>query len=134
MTSVMIALAFSASAFAVDPKWSDEEWTNFEKAIHQVETSGKGIGTIGDNGKAYGPLQIHAGCFEDSNVLGEWKDCLKNLELSKKVLRAYIKRYLPKNGTMLDAARIWNGGPKGHTKKATLEYSKKFEKRLKEVK
>lgn len=130
----LIIGAFSGIAWAVDPNWTEQEWNKFEKAIHHVETSGKGIGTVGDSGEAYGPLQIHKGAFLDSGVAGEWESCLNDLELSRKVLRGYIKRYLPKNGTMEMAACIWNAGPvKGEFKKskkwkATEEYRRKFRK------
>jgi len=137
---LVILSCVGSSALAVDPNWSEDEWTKFEDAIHQVETSGDGIGTIGDGGDAYGPLQIHLGAFTDSGVEGDWEDCLDDLELSKQVLRKYIKRYLPKNGTMEMAACIWNAGPvsskvdfKTSKKwKATADYRKKFLKHYKE--
>jgi hypothetical protein len=88
---------------------------------------------IGDSGKAYGPYQIwevyHQDAVEyDKSLTGKWEDCLRDKEYSEKVVKAYIKRYLPKNGSMEDAARIHNGGPKGYKKSKTLEYLKKFRK------
>ena len=95
-------------------------------AIHQVETSGK-LGPIsGDNGAALGPLQIHRGCWEDANIGGKYSQCA-DLEYSKRVFRAYMKRYatkkrLGRTPTLEDMARIWNGGPNGYKKSATIKY------------
>jgi hypothetical protein len=41
-----------------------------------------------------------------------------------------MTRHAPKNATAEDLARIHNGGPKGHTKKATLKYWDKVKKEM----
>lgn len=104
------------------------------EAIHMVESSGRtGAGIIGDNGKAIGPLQIHKVCWLDAveydkSIGGSYQDCHK-LDYAKKVFNAYIKRY-GKGKTLEQQARIWNGGPKGHKKQATIKYWQKVKRFL----
>jgi len=100
---------------------------SFFAALHQVETGGALGATLGDNGKALGPLQIHRAYHADSRVGGDYARCA-DLEYSKKVVNAYLKRYAPaawESGDVATLARIHNGGPKGHLKPATLKYSQK---------
>ncbi len=105
--------------------------TGLINAIHMVETGGK-LGPIrGDNGAALGPLQIHRGCWQDANIGGKYSQCA-DLEYSKRVFRAYMKRYatekrLGRTPTPEDMARIWNGGPNGFKKSATIKYWKKVQ-------
>lgn len=144
---------------AIPPKWKESEWRKFLNAIKQVETGSKsGIGIRGDYDKrtktfkALGPYQIHRVCWIDavkydkSILLHDYsfnfgtfnyapglnyEYTLISKSYSEKVLRSYISRYLPKNGSFEDAARIWNGGPTGHKKSATLKYAEKFRKYFK---
>ena len=108
---------------------------NFFAAIHTVETGGA-LGAIkGDKGKALGPLQIHRAYWQDSHVgnAGDYARCA-DLEYSKKVVTAYLKRYAPaawESGDVATLARIHNGGPRGHLKPATLKYSQKVLRVLK---
>ena len=104
-------------------------------AIHQVETSGR-LGPIrGDGGKALGPLQIHWVCWKDANMPdGAYADCA-DLSYAKRVFARYMERYaterrLGRPVTDQDRARIWNGGPNGYKKKATLKYWDKVRKEL----
>ncbi len=103
-------------------------------AIHQVETSGR-LGPItGDDGRALGPLQIHRSCWIDSGIPGTYEDCA-SLEYSKRVFRSYVARYatvarIGREVTDQDRARIWNGGPNGYRKTATVKYWKKVEREL----
>lgn len=120
------------AASAKDLGWTDKEWSRFTDAIHQVESNG-GNNVFGDGGDSIGGYQISEAAFQDAqefdpSIKGEWKDCLTDLNLSKKVCVAYIKRYAPAGATPEDCARIWNGGPKGHKKEATLHYAKKFKR------
>ena len=109
----------------------------FLDALRAVETGGQpngGVGAIGDGGKAYGPLQIHKGYWQDSRVPGSHADCLTSREYSERVVLAYMKRYAPKSleaGDWEKLARIHNGGPKGHTKSATVKYWAKVQKAMK---
>lgn len=103
-------------------------------AIHMVESSGRtGKNIIGDNGKAIGPLQIHKVCWIDAlqydkSIKGSYQDC-HDLKYAKRVFNAYIKRY-GKGKTIEQKARIWNGGPKGYKKRATVKYWLKVKKHL----
>ena len=137
MKRLMILLAAtscSASCFAKDPGWSESRWRTFLDALRQTETSAEpnnGLGATGDNGNAIGPYQIWEIYYQDAkdydkSINFPYTDCLNDKAKSEKVIKAYIKRYLPENGTMEDAARIHNGGPNGYKKKSTLGYLKKF--------
>lgn len=117
-------------------------------AIRQVETGGEpndGIGAIGDHGKALGPFQIwhayHFDAAERDSSLRRHRDCLTSLDYSERVVRAYMGRYaraeakrlLAGTATLADVekvARIHNGGPKGHRKKATDGYWAKVRREL----
>tara|TARA_Y100001937_G_scaffold117139_1_gene170038 strand:- start:10549 stop:10947 length:399 start_codon:yes stop_codon:yes gene_type:complete len=103
-------------------------------AIHIVETGGRVGPILGDNGYALGPLQIHRACWKDANVDGDYSQCA-NLEYSKRVFYAYMKRYatekrLGRKPTNEDMARIWNGGPMGYKKSSTVKYWAKVKKEL----
>ena len=106
------------------------DWDGIIYALHQVETGGRLGPILGDGGAALGPLQIHRGYHSDSNVPGAY-DQVSDLEYATRVVRAYMARYataarLGRPVTPKDIARIHNGGPNGHKKKATLGYAKKF--------
>lgn len=105
----------------------------FFAALHTVETGGALGATLGDKGKALGPLQIHRAYHADSRVAGDYSRCA-DLEYSKKVVTAYLKRYAPaawESGDVSTLARIHNGGPKGNIKPATKSYSQKVLRVLK---
>ena len=104
-------------------------------AIHMVETGGR-LGPIrGDGGDALGPLQIHRACWIDARMPhGTYEDC-SNLEYAKQVFARYMERYaiqrrLGRPVTDEDRARIWNGGPNGYKKKATVAYWTKVRKEM----
>lgn len=106
----------------------------FVRAIHQVESSGRVGAILGDNGKAYGPLQIHRACWQDSKIKGVYPDDCSSLAYSKRVMAAYLRRYCPQAVEKQDfqtMARIWNGGTQGHKRSATLGYWEKVKKNLK---
>lgn len=121
---LLLAFASLATAHAAPPE-------SFWKALHHVETSGR-LGPIpGDyvNGKpqALGPLQIHRAYWQDSGVPGQYSDCA-DLAYSRRVVTAYLRRYARnawERGDVATLARIHNGGPLGHKKRATLSYSRK---------
>lgn len=104
------------------------------RAIHIVETGGRTGPIMGDNGAAMGPLQIHRACWIDANIGGKYED-VADLSYAKRVFAAYMARYaterrLGRPVTDEDRARIWNGGPNGYKKKATLPYWNKVKKEL----
>jgi hypothetical protein len=107
-------------------------------ALIQVESSGNDK-AIGDNGNAIGCLQIWKvywiDATERSGIGGSYKDCF-NRDYAKRIVDAYMKRYAREawtNPAKFDAekcARIHNGGPRGHTKKATDKYWNKVRRLL----
>lgn len=99
-----------------------------------VESSGRTGPILGDGGAALGPLQIHRACWQDANLPGKYEDCA-DLEYSKRVFRAYMSRYatsrrIGRAVTDEDRARIWNGGPNGYKKSATVKYWNKVKGHL----
>jgi hypothetical protein len=118
MKSTLILLALCVTAHAAPPD-------SFFRALHIVETSGKLGPTIGDQGRALGPLQIHKSYHADSRVAGDYSRCA-DLEYSKRVATAYLQRYAPQAwaaGNIEVLARVHNGGPKGAIKPATKGYA-----------
>lgn len=105
----------------------------FVKAINQVEASGRTGAILGDNGKAFGPLQIHRACWQDSKVKGVYPDDCASLSYSQRVMLAYFRRYCPvavEKNDFETMARVWNGGMNGHKSKATIQYWQKVKKHL----
>lgn len=120
MKTLLASLLLSVAAHAAPSE-------SFWRALHHVETSGRVGPILGDGGKALGPLQIHRGCHADSRVAGDYSLCA-GLDYSRKVASAYLQRYAPKAWEAGDAAtlaRVWNGGPRGASKSATLPYAKR---------
>jgi hypothetical protein len=117
MKSALLILALCATAHAAPPD-------SFFRALHVVETSGRTGLILGDGGKALGPLQIHKSYHADSRVAGDYSR-VAELDYSKRVATAYLKRYAPaawKAGDVETLARVHNGGPRGHLKAATKSY------------
>jgi hypothetical protein len=117
MKSTLLFLALCATAHAAPPD-------SFFRALHVVETSGRTGPILGDGGKALGPLQIHKSYHTDSRVAGDYSR-VAELDYSKRVATAYLKRYAPEawaKGDVETLARVHNGGPKGHLKPATKGY------------
>lgn len=111
-------------------------------AIRQVESGGKENPPDGDNGRAIGPYQIWHPYWLEAvlyvpKIKGTYQDCRKRA-YAEKVVDAYMRRYAKSawsdKMTLADArkvARIHNGGPQGHTRKATIIYWNKVKKHLK---
>jgi hypothetical protein len=117
MKSALLLLALCATTHAAPP---DSFW----RAIHIVETSGRTGPILGDQGRSLGPLQIMRAYHSDSRVAGDYSRCA-DLEYSKRVATAYLKRYAPEawaKGDVTTLARVFNGGPRGHLKAATKGY------------
>lgn len=90
-------------------------------SMHQVEASGQ-LELVGDNGLAFGPLQVrHEPCEDLQRIFGATvvpKDCNGDWLLSEYVVRLYAGFWAneleKKTGQSVrgeDILRIWNGGP-----------------------
>jgi hypothetical protein len=118
--TLTLLLALCATAQAAPP-------ASFFRALHIVETSGRTGAILGDDGKALGPLQIHRAYHADARIGGDYSRCA-DLDYSKRVVSAYLQRYAPQAwaaGDVTTLARIHNGGPRGATKQATVNYGAK---------
>jgi hypothetical protein len=120
MKTLAILLALAATAQAAPPD-------SFFRALHIVETSGRTGAILGDGGKALGPLQIHKAYHADARIGGDYARCA-DLDYSRRVVSAYLQRYAPQAwaaGDVTTLARIHNGGPRGASKQATINYGAK---------
>ena len=120
MKSTLLILALAVTAHAAPPP-------SFFRALHVVETSGRTGAILGDQGRALGPLQIHRAYHADSRVAGDYSR-VADLDYSKRVVSAYLQRYAPAAwaaGDVTTLARVHNGGPRGATKQATVNYAAK---------
>lgn len=96
-------------------------------AIAQVE-SRSNRNAVGDGGRAIGVYQIHRRYWQDgTRILGmDWPyEDAANPAKARQVVRAYLRHY-GKDRSLLDMARIHNGGPNGHKKESTQDYAKKI--------
>lgn len=96
-------------------------------AIAQVESNGD-HGAVGDSGRARGAYQIHKLYWQDgTRILGvDWRyDDATDSVKARQVVKAYLLHY-GKGRSLLEKARIHNGGPRGYRKKATLPYARKI--------
>ena len=82
---------------------------------------------IGDSGRARGAFQIHRRYWIDgTRILGvDWSyDEAVDPCKARQVVRAYLTHY-GRDRSLLEKARIHNGGPRGYRKQATLAYARK---------
>jgi hypothetical protein len=102
-----------------------------------VESGGDNF-AIGDNGLAYGCLQLHASYVQDAaEHAGKYwvhSDAFDR-ETSIEIVVAYMDRYatsarLGREPTLEDLARIHNGGPNGYYKESTKAYWAKVKTEL----
>ena len=118
---LILALASSASAYE-----------RLIPALIAVESSGHN-NLVGDNCKAYGCLQIHQEVVDDVNKLYHMHythdDCF-NRDASIRICQLYLKHYA-NNRSDEQQARIWNGGPLGYKKSATIKYWNRVKQFLK---
>ena len=105
-------------------------------AIEQVESHGNSA-AIGDQGRALGSMQIWQCVVTDTNRIAHTSyshaDAF-NRAKARAIASIYLNYYGKRIGhapTDQDYARIWNGGPRGHNKTATLGYWAKVKKELK---
>jgi hypothetical protein len=100
-------------------------------AIAKVESRNDSA-AVGDAGRAAGVYQIHRSYWADATrILGvdwEYRDA-RDPQKARQVVRAYLCHY-GSGRTLLEMARIHNGGPRGYEKAATLAYARKIEQVL----
>lgn len=104
----------------------------FIMALISVESGGNDS-AVGDAGKAFGCLQLHAAYVKDASEFAgkDWKhEDAFDRDKAIEITMAYMSRYateerLGRVPTFEDWARIHNGGPNGFKKSATDKYWKK---------
>jgi len=115
--------AASAPAAAADPNGIER----LLDAIARIE-SHCDSNAVGDGGRALGVYQIHRVYWQDgTRLLGvDWPHRDANdSKKARRVVKAYLLHY--GNGkSLIEMARIHNGGPRGHEKKATVGYARKI--------
>jgi hypothetical protein len=107
-----IAMVATAHSAAVDMR-------KLIDSLVRVESNGKAT-AIGDNGKAYGILQIHSVTVQEANRLAQTRYTHKDMfsptaarDVAKIVLGHYAKHIQKTTGrpaTAKELAFIWNGG------------------------
>ena len=120
---VLTPALFAAPAAAVDA--NDIE--RLLDAIARIESHGKAK-AVGDGGRALGAYQIHRAYWEDgTGLLGvDWPHGdAADPKKARRVVKAYLRHY-GQGKSLLEMARIHNGGPHGDKKKATLPYARRI--------
>jgi len=106
--------------------------TNLISALMLVESSNNDL-AIGDQGRAIGCLQIHKAVVVDVNRFTgshyRW-EAMTNRATARAVCQAYLEHY-GRGKSMEQQARIWNGGPTGDRKTATVAYWHRVQKAIK---
>jgi hypothetical protein len=139
-TRTLLSLAFIVIASTIShaaDRVIDKDTRRFLDAIRRVETGGlpnAGANAVGDKGASIGPYQIQRAYHVDARMkTGKYEDCSASHAYSEQTMLSYFARYAPTALAKKDwetLARIHNGGPKGHTKKATLGYWSKVQKEM----
>ena len=101
------------------------------EAVCHVESGGNAL-AIGDKGRAAGIAQIWGRTVADINRFAGTKYTLNDRfdpVKSKEMFNLYVEHY-GKGRSVEFKARIWNGGPQGAYKGATLAYWRKIQSKL----
>ena len=123
-TAVLLSVLSFASVAAPSERLID--------ALVHVESKGE-VHVIGDNGRAVGCLQIHKEVVDDVNRAYRTQYTYSDRKCpskSREICRKYLILHGGSRATNEKYARIWNGGPKGHHKRATLSYWRKVKSRM----
>jgi hypothetical protein len=107
-------------------------------ALMMVESSGGLDKRDGDGGRAIGPLQIHAVVVADVNRIAGTSythEQARQPAVARRICVIYLNHYatparIGRAVTDEHRARIWNGGPRGWQKPATLKYWTKVRRHL----
>jgi hypothetical protein len=128
----VVAAALPAVTIDGDRKGiAPDEIDRLLDAIAKVE-SRHDPDAIGDGGRAAGVYQIHRSYWADgTKFLGVTWDYAMATDPAKarEVVRAYLLHY-GRGCTLLEMARIHNGGPTGHKKPSTQAYARKIARLL----
>lgn len=132
---VLLALFINANVFAqAIGKVSEEQFEKLLDAIATVESGGEADpdNAVGDGGKALGAFQIWRPYWTDAvernpHLKRRGYKAVTDRAYAREIVRAYMRRYAPKNATVQTLARIHNGGPNGHNKDSTQEYWEKVQ-------
>lgn len=113
---------------------------SFIDAVAQVESGNRPLAPYWDvNAVRLGHFSISRDVWTDATQFnkalakGSWGQCQTDRAYGEQILLSYLKRYCPqavKAGDYQTMARVWNGGPKGATKKATVKYWNKVKKEM----
>lgn len=131
MKTKLLIILLSLSSFVFSSNYSQ-----IMTVLKHVETNDN-VEAIGDNGKAFGVLQIHKICVDDVNRIYGTKYTHQdafNESCAEEIFILYIdagikrfeKKY-NKEPTEQDIVRMWNGGVyTGYKKQATLKYYRRY--------
>jgi hypothetical protein len=134
---VIVCVVFLGTAAAL----ADVPPSHLIDALIIKESSGRDSPPPGDNGTAFGPLQIRQICLDDVNrrhgTSYRAEEMHGNRTLSIWVCERYIDMYatskrIGRTPTLEDMARIWNGGPSGWRRQSTSRYWQDVQKILRE--
>ena len=100
-------------------------------AVESPKTPQQAQAAIAREG-AHGCMQIRQICLTDVNRFRRTSYTLKDVEHSSEISRWVFVQYALMYGhdTPETIARAWNGGPRGHLKKATVSYWEKVQKQM----
>lgn len=139
LTAALLLLLWWSSTGPKDP--DDATWPRRDllNALRWVESRNRPDDQIpdGDDGLAIGPYQIHRAYWrdayeQDAALGGSYQDCRRR-SYAERVIDAYMRRYAPEAwrlGRGERIARVHNGGPEGHQKRATYAYWRRVRARL----
>lgn len=105
-------------------------------ALVQVESSGRDD-AVGDAGNALGALQIWrvywSDALEHAPAIGGAYEDVRTRVYAERVVVAYWMRYAAaavRDGDLERLARVHNGGPRGHKKRATVGYWQRVQRAM----
>jgi len=126
---IAVLLLFTTMASA------DVKLPEIREVLKHVE-SNYNPDVIGDNGTAFGILQIRQLAIDDVNQkygTNYIHQDAFNVKKSEEIFDLYVTIWSDKlelrhgrKATVEDIVRIWNGGPRGYQKKSTKHYYNKF--------
>ena len=126
-----ITFCFSLAALA------RENSTEIRDYLKIVETNNRPH-MIGDGGDSYGILQIQLNTIKDVNKkYGTFythedafdERCAEEIfDLYIRMWTEHLEKKTGSSATEYDIVRIWNGGPNGYKRKATLPYLERYKK------